>query len=126
MKKRWIETVVLIIMMMAPAGLVAQTRVDPLMGAEQGTADNWNKNVLIWSEGLIDSIDKDGVVIDDSGYLLSSTTKFYSDNGTALTVRNFSAGTPVRYVLDKDRRTIVSMIKIRRLTEKQGPAAPGR
>lgn len=125
MKKRWTVTVVLI-MMMVPAFLMAQDKADPLMGAQEGTADNWKKSVLIWSEGVIDSIDKDGVVINDSSFEFSSATKFYSDNDTALTVRNFSAGTPVRYVLDKDRRTIVSMIKIRRLTEKPAPAGPGR
>jgi hypothetical protein len=99
-------------LMMAPVVMsAAETTADPLMGAVEFGSEGAGE--LVWKSGRLHSIDADGAVIDDLGYRFASNVKFYGANGTELTRQNFFPGTTVKFVLGKDLRTILSLVKIK-------------
>ncbi len=82
-----------------------------LAGTEKATPSNWDSDQLVWKTGIIDFVDSDGVVIEDTRYRFSNGIHFFSINGTIINSNNFNQGTEVTFVLDSDRRTIVTLIK---------------
>lgn len=61
--------------------------------------------------GKIDLIDSEGIVIEDSRYLLSRGTTFFTENGILTNLTSFNQGTEVTFVLGNDGKTIVKLIK---------------
>ena len=85
---------------------------DALGGAEAASPVNWDSDKLVWKTGKIDSIDSDGVVINDKGYHWSNFgVRFLGIDGTILDEGKFHQGAKVTFVLENDRKTIVTMIK---------------
>ena len=83
-----------------------------LAGAEYATPLNWTSDTLVWKTGTIDDIVPDGIIISDARYQFSRFgTSFRDINGKILSLGNFGQGTDVTIVLDKDRKTIVTLIK---------------
>ncbi|MEW6076337.1 MAG: hypothetical protein AB1724_00850 [Thermodesulfobacteriota bacterium] len=110
--KKGMLIVIMMAMILAPLALPAEESVpaDPLMGAvEFGTQE---EPELVWKSGRIDSINDNGMVVDDAGYRFSTDIKYYSESGVRLTRLNFSPGTPVKFVLKKDLVTVVALVKI--------------
>lgn len=85
------------------------TANDPLMGAvEFGSEENPER---VWKTGRIERIDEEGMVVNDIGYQFTTHTKYYSATGNDLSRMNFFSGTSVKFVLEKDMKTVVSLIK---------------
>ncbi len=82
-----------------------------LAGIEAASPSNWDSEKLVWQTGRIDSISSGGVVIDDTRYRFSNGIHFYSIDGTIINSNNFNQGSEVTFVLDRDRKTIVKLVK---------------
>ncbi len=94
--------------------------VEVLGGAEAASPMNWESEKLVWKTGTIDALNADGVVIGDVGYQWSNFgTRFRGIDGQILNSENFNQGMEVTFVLERDRKTIVTMIKGEVLEEKK-------
>ncbi len=88
--------------------------IDVLDGAEQASPLNWRSDKLVWQTGTIDDINSSamGVVINDMGYQWSKYgTRYRNLDGGILALSDFGQGTEVTFVLEGDRKTIVTLIK---------------
>ena len=80
--------------------------------AEASASENWNTDKLVWQTGTIDANAEKGLVVNDIGYRWSPYgTNFRDINGAILSKGDFDQGTDVTFVLDADRKTIVTLIK---------------
>ncbi len=96
-------------MVFAEAGTISKK---PLAGTEAATPLNWNSQIPVWKTGTIDSISAESLVIDDTVYRWSRYgTRFYNLDGSDLGPENFGRGAEVTYVLDSDRKTILTLVK---------------
>lgn len=101
-------------LMAAPIAFAEGQKIsaEVLGGAEAASPVNWNSEKLVWKTGTIDTITPDGVVIGDVGYQWSKFgTRFRGSDGKILNSGNFNQGSEVIFVLESDRKTIVTLIK---------------
>jgi hypothetical protein len=83
-----------------------------LEGVENATPSNWRSDNLVWKTGIIDGKSAEGMVIDDAGYRWSKYgTNFRGSDGSIQTSGDFNQGMEVTFVLEKDRKTIVTLIR---------------
>lgn len=113
MKKMMMILAGLMLMVAATAFSEGQNISDDVLGgAEAASPINWDSDKLVWKTGKIDSIDPDGVVINDKGYHWSNFgVRFIGIDGTILDEGKFNQGMNVTFVLENDRNTIVTLIK---------------
>ena len=110
--KNSIVIMAILVLLVAPVTLPAAepNSSDPLMGAVE-FGSNQEVTGLVWKSGRIDTIDEKGMVVDDVGYVFAPNIKFYGANGVSVTRMNFFPGMSVKLVLDKDLRTVLSLVK---------------
>ncbi len=113
MKKIIVTLVVLMLIGTGIAFAEGQDVSNVLPGdAEAAAPENWKTDKLVWKTGTIDANAEKGLVINDIGYRWSPHgTDFRDINGAILSKGDFDQGTDVTFVLDKDRKTIVTLIK---------------
>lgn len=108
--------VTLLVLMLIGTGIAFAERQDVsnvLLGdAEAAASENWNTDKLVWQTGTIDADAEKGLVVNDIGYRWSPYgTDFRDIDGAILSKGDFDQGTDVTFVLDKDRKTIVTLIR---------------
>ena len=112
MKNSILILAILVVFTMAPVTLPAaeSKNADPLMGAVEFGSNN-EVTGLVWKTGRINTIDDTGMVVDDVGYVFAPDVKFFGATGVKLTRMNFFPGMTVKFVLDNDLRTVLSLVK---------------
>lgn len=59
--------------------------------------------------GKIDSIDEQGVVIDDQAYSITPETRYRADGGSLTAGSHFSAGDPVKFICDYEAMVLIEL-----------------
>lgn len=83
---------------------------DFLKEVPKATPGNWEAPFSVWRTGVIDYIDGEVAIVDDSRFKFSDNIRFFRLNGKGTNLDAFSEHTVVTMVLAPDRKTIKILV----------------